>query len=135
MIHAAGVAGLIKAALALYHKVLPPTLNCDEVNPELELEKTPFYVNTETRPWIHGGEDPRRAGVNSFGFGGINSHAVLEEYVAAGAEETASLDDQWETEVFIIHGASRAELITSCERLLSILSERPAVELKTWRTA
>ena len=50
LVHAAGIAGLIKAALAIYHKVLPPTLNCDDVNPELELEKTPFYINTETRP-------------------------------------------------------------------------------------
>ena len=61
-IPAAGVAGLIKVALALYHRVLPPTLHCDEPNPKLGLERTPFYVNTETRPWIHGGAGaaPRR---------------------------------------------------------------------------
>jgi len=69
-IPASGVAGIIKTALALYHKVLPPTLNCTEPNPKLELEKTPFYLNTETRPWVHRGSEPRRAGVNSFGFGG-----------------------------------------------------------------
>jgi len=81
LIPAAGIAGLIKAALALYHQVLPPTLHCDEPNPEFELHKTPFYINTETRPWIHGAPDvPRRAGVNAFGFGGINAHAILEEY-------------------------------------------------------
>jgi len=79
---AAGVAGFIKAALALYHKVLPPTANCDEPNPDLELGKTPFYISTETRPWIHGGNQaPRRAGVSAMGFGGINSHCVLEEHV------------------------------------------------------
>ena len=80
LIPAAGIAGLIKSTLALYHKVLPPTLNCDEPNPKLELDKTPFYINTETRPWIHGASTPRRAGVNAFGFGGINAHAILEEY-------------------------------------------------------
>ncbi|MEW5801872.1 MAG: beta-ketoacyl synthase N-terminal-like domain-containing protein [bacterium] len=81
---AAGIAGLIKASLSLYHKVLPPTINCEKVNPKLEIEKTPFYVNTETRPWIHGEKDfPRRAGVNAFGFGGINAHAVLEEYTGS----------------------------------------------------
>jgi acyl transferase domain-containing protein len=80
---AAGIAGLIKATLALHHRVLPPTLNCDEPDPALGLDETPFYVNTETRPWIHGETaTPRRAGVSAFGFGGINAHAILEEYPA-----------------------------------------------------
>ena len=79
-IPASGAAGIIKAALSLYHKVLPPTLHCDEPNPKLELERTPFYLNTEARPWIHGAPEPRRAGVSSFGFGGINAHVILEEY-------------------------------------------------------
>jgi len=77
---AAGVAGMIKAALALHHKTLPPTLHCEQTNPLLELEKTPFYIVSKARPWIHGERSaPRRAGVNSFGFGGINAHAILEE--------------------------------------------------------
>ncbi len=76
---AAGSASMIKTALALHHKVLPPML-CDEVDPDLHIEKTPFYINTEARPWIHGGPHPRRAGVNAFGFGGINAHIILEEY-------------------------------------------------------
>jgi acyl transferase domain-containing protein len=79
-IPAAGIAGLIKVALALHHKLLPPTINCEEPNPKFELEKTPFYINTETQPWIHGGPKPRRAGVSAFGFGGINAHAILEEF-------------------------------------------------------
>jgi acyl transferase domain-containing protein len=77
---AAGMASLIKVALALYHRVLPPTLHCENPNPKFGLEMTPFYINTDTRPWIHGGTTPRRAGVNAFGFGGINAHAILEEY-------------------------------------------------------
>ncbi|RMD90992.1 MAG: polyketide synthase, partial [Alphaproteobacteria bacterium] len=76
---ASGAAGLIKTALALYHRTLPPTL-VETPNPALGLEKTRLYLNTEARPWIHGGPEPRRAGVNAFGFGGINAHAVLEEY-------------------------------------------------------
>jgi len=80
-IAAAGVAGLIKAALALHTKILPPTVNCDEPHPDLELGGTPFYMNTETRPWIHGAaKTPRRAGVSAMGFGGINAHCVLEEW-------------------------------------------------------
>jgi acyl transferase domain-containing protein len=80
---AAGAAAVIKTALALHHKVLPPTLHCDEPNPALELDTTDLYVNTETRPWIHGGRTPRRAGVSAFGFGGINAHVILEEHGAA----------------------------------------------------
>jgi len=77
-IPAAGVASLIKVALALHYRILPPTL-CAEPNPQLGLDRTPFYLNTETRPWIHGGPALRRAGINAFGFGGINTHAILEE--------------------------------------------------------
>jgi acyl transferase domain-containing protein len=80
LIPAAGIAGLIKAALALHHKVLPPTLRCDNPNPRFGLHSTPFYINGDARPWIHGAQTPRRAGVNAFGFGGINAHAVLEEF-------------------------------------------------------
>ncbi len=76
---ASGSASIIKTALALHHKVLPPML-CDEVDPDLGIERTPFYINTQARPWIHGGPQPRRAGVNAFGFGGINAHIILEEY-------------------------------------------------------
>lgn len=78
---AAGIAGIIKASLALHHKVLPPTLHCDEPNPDLRLEKTRFYINTETRPWIRPrGGTPRRAAVSAMGFGGVDAHCVLEEH-------------------------------------------------------
>ncbi|MCC5659406.1 acyltransferase domain-containing protein [Nostoc sp. XA010] len=80
---AAGAASLIKTALALHHKVLPPTINITEPNPKLNIKTSSFYLNTETRPWIRPeGEAPRRAGVSSFGFGGTNYHVVLEEYEA-----------------------------------------------------
>ncbi|WP_437836304.1 SDR family NAD(P)-dependent oxidoreductase [Sorangium sp. So ce1153] len=77
---AAGAAGLFKAVMALHHKVLPPTIKVDKPNPKLEIEKTPFYLNTEARPWIRASDHPRRASVSSFGFGGSNFHVALEEY-------------------------------------------------------
>ncbi|WP_435022309.1 SDR family NAD(P)-dependent oxidoreductase [Tundrisphaera sp. TA3] len=74
---AAGAAGLIKAALALHHKVLPPTI---KVERPLDVARSgPFYVNTEARPWLPRDGHPRRAAVSAFGFGGSNFHAVLEE--------------------------------------------------------
>jgi acyl transferase domain-containing protein/NAD(P)-dependent dehydrogenase (short-subunit alcohol dehydrogenase family) len=77
---AAGAAGLIKAALALHHKVLPPTIKVSQPAETLAECDTPFYVNTDKRPWLPGGAHPRRAAVSSFGFGGSNYHCVLEEY-------------------------------------------------------
>ncbi len=77
---AAGSASLIKATLALHHKILPPTINVTEPNPKFNIEESAFYLNTETRPWLQRGDTPRRAGVSSFGFGGTDYHVVLEEY-------------------------------------------------------
>ncbi len=85
----AGAAGLIKAVLAVRHGVLPPTLKVDAPNPKLEIEQSPFYLNTRTRPWIRGADHPRRAGVSSFGFGGTNFHVVVEEYRGPGARAAA----------------------------------------------
>jgi acyl transferase domain-containing protein/NAD(P)-dependent dehydrogenase (short-subunit alcohol dehydrogenase family) len=79
---AAGVAGMIKAALSIYHKTLPPSIKISRPNPKLCLEDSPFYLSTELRPWLPRGGGPRRAGVSSFGFGGSNFHAVLEEHHA-----------------------------------------------------
>jgi amino acid adenylation domain-containing protein len=76
---AAGVAGLIKTALALHNKIIPASLHFTKPNPKLEIEKTPFYVNTALQEWRRGGNVPRRAGISSFGSGGTNAHLVLEE--------------------------------------------------------
>jgi amino acid adenylation domain-containing protein len=75
---AAGVAGLIKTCLALRHRQIPASLHFESPNPELDLDTSPFFVNTELRDW-KAGPTPRRAGVSSFGVGGTNAHVVLEE--------------------------------------------------------
>ncbi len=119
---AAGMAGLIKTAFALYHKVLPPTLHCAMPDPKLELDATPFYINTNTRPWINGSADkPRRAGVNSFGFGGVNAHVVLEEYPEQAAYEQRNLLP-WDNEVCILEAASREDLINNADGLRAYLA-------------
>ncbi|MGH3837866.1 MAG: 4'-phosphopantetheinyl transferase superfamily protein, partial [Pseudonocardiaceae bacterium] len=74
---AAGVAGLIKAALAVHHGVLPPTLHCEDPHPALAGSR--FAPVTEARPWTTIGCTPRRAAVDAFGFGGINAHAIVEQ--------------------------------------------------------
>lgn len=76
---AAGIAGLMKAVLAVEHGFIPPTLHFERPNPKLDLGATPFYVNTSSAPWKPAGT-PRRAGVSSLGVGGTNAHAILEHF-------------------------------------------------------
>ena len=76
---AAGAAGVIKAILALQHRVLPPTIKVNQPPAPLLADDSPFYVNTEARPWVKPNGYPRRAAVSAFGFGGSNFHCVLEE--------------------------------------------------------
>ncbi|MGC5009259.1 type I polyketide synthase [Streptosporangium sp. DT93] len=75
---AAGVAGLIKASLALWHGLIPPSINCEHEEPDLGLDGSPFYVNRALRPWP-ATDGPRRGSVSAFGVGGTNAHVVLEE--------------------------------------------------------
>ena len=78
---AAGAAGLLKAALALRDKVLPPSVHCEHPNPDIDFAHSPLYVNTELKPWTVPADGVRRAGLSAFGFGGTNFHAVFEEYI------------------------------------------------------
>ncbi|MBJ6800868.1 type I polyketide synthase [Geomonas propionica] len=77
---AAGSAGLIKAALALHHKVIPPTIKVQTPQQTVIGDNSPFYLPSGKRPWFPRPDAPRRAGVSAFGFGGSNFHVVLEEY-------------------------------------------------------
>ena len=78
---AAGAAGLLKTALALRDKILPPSVHCEHSNPDIDFAHSPLYVNTELKPWTMPEDGVRRAGLSAFGFGGTNFHAVLEEYI------------------------------------------------------
>ncbi|MGW8702351.1 non-ribosomal peptide synthetase/type I polyketide synthase [Streptomyces eurythermus] len=74
---AAGLAGLIKSALALKHRLIPPHINLERLNPAIDPAVLPYEIPTSPMPWpAH--EGPARAGVNSFGFGGTNAHVLLE---------------------------------------------------------
>jgi acyl transferase domain-containing protein/NAD(P)H-dependent flavin oxidoreductase YrpB (nitropropane dioxygenase family)/NAD(P)-dependent dehydrogenase (short-subunit alcohol dehydrogenase family) len=108
----AGVAGLIKVALALHHKVLPPTLHVERPNPKLEEPDSPFFLNTDPTPWISRPDGmPRRAGISAFGFGGTNAHAVLEEYGDDFRDRAAHVADPiWPAELFFWRAESPAAL-------------------------
>ena len=76
---AAGIAGLIKTVLSLYHKQIPPSLNYNQPNPLLDIDNTPFFVVTKNTPWKIQPGIKRLAGVSSLGVGGTNAHVILEE--------------------------------------------------------
>jgi polyketide-type polyunsaturated fatty acid synthase PfaA len=126
---AAGAASLIKTALALHHKILPPTINIQKPNPQFEIEDSPFYLNTETRPWFRAEtEPPRRAGASSFGFGGTNYHVVLEEYQCTGAYRLHKISAP-----VLLFAQTPTQLLAQCEnlrmRLESEAAERHYAEL------
>jgi acyl transferase domain-containing protein/NADP-dependent 3-hydroxy acid dehydrogenase YdfG/acyl carrier protein len=83
---AAGAANLFKVTMALHHKVLPPTIKVDKPNPKLNIEQSPFYLNTQARNWVRPKNTPRRASLSSFGFGGTNFHVAMEEYEGSGVK-------------------------------------------------
>ncbi len=117
----AGMASLIKTALALHHRTLPPTL-VEEPSAAARDRRTPFYLNTRTRPWFHRSDAPRRAALSGFGFGGTNFHVVLEEY----AGHTRALGDR-PAELFVFRGQSREALAKQLETLEHKLAQGATV--------
>ncbi|MER7838002.1 beta-ketoacyl synthase N-terminal-like domain-containing protein [Streptomyces sp. NPDC096040] len=109
---AAGVAGLVKAALALHHATLLPTLHCDDPHPALA--DTRFRTLDRAEPWETTPDQPvRRAGVNAFGFGGINAHVVLEEAPGGRAAAAAHVTTVTEPERILLLAARTPEQLAA----------------------
>ncbi|MFC5743183.1 type I polyketide synthase, partial [Dyella tabacisoli] len=92
----AGLAGLIKTILCMKHQALPPLVHYQKLNPRITFDGSPFFIVDSARPWPalvddNGQAIPRRAGISSFGFGGVNSHVIVEEYIEP--ESTVSGED------------------------------------------
>ena len=120
---AAGVASLIKVALSLHHRQLPPSLGYEAPNPSIDFATSPFKVNDRLTDWVSDG--PRRAGVNSLGVGGTNAHVVLEEApVRAVGEESL-----WPFQPIVISAKSKAALDAGAARLAAHLRAHPAQDL------
>ncbi|MGW4425693.1 SDR family NAD(P)-dependent oxidoreductase [Streptosporangium sp. NPDC004631] len=124
---AAGVAGLIKAAMAVHHRVLPPTTGCVEPHPVLEEETAQLRVLRRAEPWPVGA--PLRAGVTAMGFGGINTHVVLEKDASEDSRRRVSLDTRTralvssvqDVELLLLDGGSPPELRERLVRLLDFV--------------
>ncbi len=117
---AAGVAGLIKTALALHHRQIPPSLGYEAPNPAIDFAGSPFRVADRLADWPDRGR-PRRAGVNALGVGGTNAHAVLEEAPA----RPASQPSDWPFELLVVSGRSKAALDANAQALATHLRAHP----------
>ena len=124
---AAGLAGVIKAARALYHGVLPPTVGLEQPNPRYDAEKSPFRFNDRARPWA---DAERRAGVSAFGFGGTNFHTVLSAYDGGDGPRHGAV--AWPAELVLVRApdaaAGRARVAELATLLAAIVAADPAGE-------
>jgi phthiocerol/phenolphthiocerol synthesis type-I polyketide synthase E len=121
---AAGIAGLIKATLALQHRQIPPSLFFEEANPQIDFASSPFFVNTRLLDWTPPDGTPRRAGVSAFGMGGTNAHVILEE-----APEPGAADPSRPWQVLLLSARSESALATLTSDLAAFLDAHPEVSL------
>lgn len=127
---ASGIASLLKVILCMKYKMLPSNLHFKELNPYIELEKTPFYILDQTKSWErliddNGAFIPRRAGISSFGFGGAGVHALIEEY---DANNEVIEVDIFETHVIILSAKQKDQLKHYAEKLLQYLCKNLEVK-------
>jgi acyl transferase domain-containing protein/acyl carrier protein len=119
---AAGVTGLIKTALALEHKLIPPSLHFERPNPKIDFANTPFYVSDRLSPWE--AEFPRRAGVSSLGIGGTNAHVILQE---APAVEASGESRPWQ--LLLLSARTDSALEAATTNLAQHLAQHPDLNL------
>jgi acyl transferase domain-containing protein len=121
---AAGMAGLIKIVLSLQNEHIAPSLRFEAPNPKLDLPNTPFYVVNNLQPWPRVTGAPRIAGISSFGVGGTNSHAILQEapLQAVGSESRLN-------QLLVLSAKTESALTTKANQLSLYLSEHPTVSL------
>jgi acyl transferase domain-containing protein/aryl carrier-like protein len=121
---AAGAAGLIKTVLALENGIVPASLHFETPNPQIDFASSPFFVNTAARPWEPGDGGRRLAGVSSFGLGGTNCHAILEEAPAAAPSGPSR---PWQ--LLLLSARTAPALRAANDRLLGHLRRHPGQSL------
>jgi len=118
---AAGVAAVTKVLLQMKHRQLAPSIHADVANPNIEFERSPFYLQRQLADWTPAPSHPRRALVNSFGAGGVNACVVLEEYVPAQAPQPGAAGPQ----LIVLSARTGASLRQQAVRLLAHLRKTP----------
>ncbi|MCP5245666.1 MAG: SDR family NAD(P)-dependent oxidoreductase [Burkholderiales bacterium] len=123
---ASGIAGIIKAILAMQHKKIPALRNFKKLNPYIDLEQSPFYIADRNIEWEalladNGKTIPRRAGVSSFGMGGVNAHVILEEAPVKKAVRLTT-DEEETPQLILISSKKKEGLKEQAGNLLQYLS-------------
>ena len=118
----AGVAGLIKVAMSLYHRTLPAHYGVENPIDIIADPDSPVYLLKSPRPWIADSRHPRRGGVSAFGFGGTNFHAVLEEYRDGYAQPDVPGAQSWPYELFVFRAADEAGLGQQLKQVQTLLA-------------
>ncbi|TYQ17733.1 UNVERIFIED_CONTAM: phosphopantetheine binding protein [Acetivibrio alkalicellulosi] len=126
---AAGMAGLFKVLLSMKYKKIPKMLHFKEVNPYVCTEGTPFYFVTETKEWKHLRRNdnqiiPYRAGISSFGFGGVNAHLIVEEYIREKQEIPMSIPA-----LFLFSAKTIPVLKENIKAMIAFLSEERTISI------
>nr|WP_234025570.1 SDR family NAD(P)-dependent oxidoreductase [Bacillus paralicheniformis] len=124
---AAGVASIHKVLMGLKHRRLVPTLNFEKHNELFDFEQSPFYVNTETKPWPTFGDTPRRAAVSSFGYSGTNAHLVIEEYIPTTVEHYE--EGMYTPLLCVLSAKSERQLVAYAEALRKHVQEETNISL------
>lgn len=121
---AAGIAGFIKTVLTLKNEQIPPSINFNEPNPNIDFENSPFYVNTLLQDWKTNGI-PRRAAVSSFGIGGTNAHLVMEEAPSRAPQKSSDSEH-----LILLSAKTKSALVNTCQTLKDHLEVNPEINLQ-----
>ncbi len=124
--HAAGIAGLLKAALSLKKRTIPPTIHFTQPNSAIDFIRSPVYINDRARKW-EATDGPRRTGVSAFGMSGTNCHVILEE--SPQARDEACPDETQHSSVFVLSAKSRDSLLRMIGDYISFLYQESAERL------
>lgn len=124
LLPAAGGAGLAKVLLSLKNKTLVPSLHVENINPALELEKSPFYIVQNVEDWTVKEGETRKAGISSFGLGGTNVHVVLEEW-----REGSEVNNDQKTHLLTMSAKSEKSLEKIINQTEAMIENNPDLEI------
>lgn len=121
---ASGIGALIKVLLSLQHKQILGVVNYKELNPYIDLNDSPFYINDKNSPWERVSEDiPRRAGISAFGFGGVNAHVMIEEYMEEEKQSTVTITKDAPA-VILLSGKNEERLKEQARLLVEMIEKK-----------
>jgi acyl transferase domain-containing protein len=127
---ASGMAGLIKLALALHHRQLPPSLHCETPSPHIDFRQLRLAVQRSLEAWPENSSAPRTAVINSFGFGGTNAHALLQGSPLAPALPSPPPDHPDRAELLVLSGRSTSALVAQAKRYVAYLEKHGQIPSK-----